>query len=48
MGIVSTGVVHQNKHQRNVLLNPVLNTRTLLMTRRCDRDASRPRSSRLG
>ena len=46
--ISSTGIIHQNKNQRNVLINHVLNRRTLLLTRPCDRDDSRPRWSRLG
>ncbi|MFX1535677.1 MAG: hypothetical protein ACFFDI_15800 [Promethearchaeota archaeon] len=46
--ISSTGMVHQTKHQRNVLINHVLNRRKLFLTRPCDRDTSRPRWSRLG
>jgi len=37
--IGSTGIVHQNKNQKNVLINHILNRRTLFMTRFCDRDA---------
>ncbi|MFX0065905.1 MAG: hypothetical protein ACFFC7_27340 [Candidatus Hermodarchaeota archaeon] len=46
--IAFTGIVHQAKNQNHLLIIHVLTRRYLPLTRLCDRDESRPRSSRLG